>query len=115
MDSISDLPSPKYFQLELDATRKRVEERGQQKRKRTESQHTGCKCRFCQMELKQDPNRPHIHTGFPGLTGKYIYCPGEVSSLYKDQSTEKETTWNEFQGSAFYETEKKRWEVEKGK
>ncbi|KAK9517362.1 hypothetical protein VZT92_025255 [Zoarces viviparus] len=28
---------------------------------------------------------------------------------------QEETTWNEFQGSAFYETEKKRWEVEKGK
>ncbi|XP_037603582.1 uncharacterized protein LOC119475192 [Sebastes umbrosus] len=110
-----DFAATKFFQQELDATKKRVEERGQQKRKRTDSPQTGRKCRFCKMELKQGPNSPHIHTGFPGIAGKYIYCPAKVFSLYKDQGMEKEMTWKEFQVSAFYEREKKRWEVERGK
>lgn len=69
-----DFAETEFFQRELDATKKRVEERGQQKRKREESQHTGRKCRFCKMELKQGPNSPYIHAGFPGVVGKYIYC-----------------------------------------
>ncbi|XP_034419483.1 uncharacterized protein LOC117751652 isoform X1 [Cyclopterus lumpus] len=120
-----DFAGTKFFQQELYSTKKRVEERGQQKRKRTESQHTesrdtesqhtGPRCRFCRMGLKQGPNSPHIHTGFPGVTGKYVYCPAKVFSLYKDQGMEKEMTWREFQVSAFYETEKNRWAVEKRK
>ncbi|XP_067464800.1 uncharacterized protein [Thunnus thynnus] len=110
-----DFAGTEFFQRELDATKKNVEERGQQKRKRAESQHTGRKCRFCKMELKQGPNSPHIHTGFPGVVGKYIYCPAKVFSIYKDQGMGKEMTWKEFQESQFYEMERQRWEVEKGK
>lgn len=114
----NDFAQTEFFQQELHATKKRVEDRGQQKRKRTpteESQPTGRKCRFCRMELKQGPNSPHIHTGFPGVAGKYIYCPAKVFSIYKDQGMEKEMTWKEFQESAFYKSKKLRWEVEKGK
>ncbi|XP_056286499.1 uncharacterized protein LOC130204037 isoform X2 [Pseudoliparis swirei] len=114
----NDFAGTQFFQQELSATKKRVEERGQQKRKRTESQHTepqntGPRCRFCGMGLKQGPNSPHIHTGFPGVAGKYVYCPAKVLSLYRDQGMEKEMTWREFQASAFYETEKNRWAVAK--
>ena len=114
----NDFAQTEFFQQELDATKKRVEDRGQQKRKRTtteESQPTGRKCRFCRMELKQGPNSPHIHTGFPGVAAKYIYCPAKVFSIYKDQGMEKEMTWKEFQESAFYKSEKLKWEVENGK
>ncbi|XP_032365781.1 uncharacterized protein LOC116683514 [Etheostoma spectabile] len=114
----NDFAQTEFFQQELDATKKRVEDRGQQKRKRTptqEPQLTGRKCRFCRMELKQGPNSPHIHTGFPGVAGKYIYCRAKVFSIYKDQGMEKEMSWKEFQESAFYESERQRWEVEKGK
>jgi len=67
------------------------------------------------MELKQGLNSPHIHTGFPGVPGKYIYCPSKVFSIYKGQGMDKEMTWKEFQDSAFYEMEKQRWVTEKGK
>lgn len=30
------------------------------------------------MDLKQGPNSPHIHTGFPGVAGKYVYCPTKI-------------------------------------
>ncbi len=95
--------------------RKQVEERGQQKRKRSDTQHTGRLCRFCKMELKQGPNSPHIHTGFPGVPGKYIYCPAKVFSISNCQGIVKEMTWKVFQDSAFYEAEKQRWVAEKGK
>ncbi|KAI3358168.1 hypothetical protein L3Q82_003169 [Scortum barcoo] len=39
--------NPTETKEELEATKKKVEERGQQKRKRTDSQETGRKCRFC--------------------------------------------------------------------
>ncbi|KAK2856717.1 hypothetical protein Q5P01_005452 [Channa striata] len=58
---------------------------------------------------------PLIHTGFPGMVGKYIYCPSIVFSLYKDHGMEKEMTWKDFQKSPFYEMERQRWDVEKGK
>ena len=111
-----DFTETRFFQQELENTKKRVEERGQQKRKRSDSQETtGRLCRFCRKPLKQGPNSPHIHTGFPGVVGKYIYCPAKVLSLYKDQGMDKEMTWKDFKESVFYEKEKQRWEVEKGK
>ncbi|KAK2905454.1 hypothetical protein Q8A67_007253 [Cirrhinus molitorella] len=63
-----DFMETEFFQRELEATKKRVEEKGQQKRKRsdTQPQPTGRLCRFCKMELKKGPNSPHVHTGFPG-------------------------------------------------
>lgn len=110
-----DFMETEFFQRELEITKKRVEEKGQLKRKRSDTRHTGRLCRFCKMELKQGLNSPHIHTGFPGVPGKYIYCPSKVFSIYKGQGMVKEMTWKEFQDSAFYEVEKQRWVAEKGK
>ncbi|TNN25550.1 hypothetical protein EYF80_064319 [Liparis tanakae] len=76
---------------------------------------TSWKLWVASVRLKQGPNRPDIHTGFPGVAGKYVYCPAKVFSLYRDQGMEKEMTWREFQASAFYETEKNRWAVDKRK
>lgn len=87
--------------------------RWQKKRKRLDSQKTGRLCRFCHLELRQGPNSPHIHTGFPGVPGNYIYCPSKVSSLYRDKGKAKKMNWNEFQESPFYEPEKQRWVEEK--
>ncbi len=67
------------------------------------------------MELKQGPNSPHIHTDFPGVPGKYIYCPAKAFSVYKGQGMVKEMTWKKFKDFAFYETEEQRWVAEKGK
>ncbi|XP_028995810.1 uncharacterized protein LOC114848997 [Betta splendens] len=117
----ADFAKTDFFQRELDATKKKVEEKGQQKRKRTEpepplaSPSTGRRCGFCRKELKQGPNSPHIHTGFPGIAGKYIYCPAKVLSLYEDKGMEREMTWKEFQASPFFNMERERWAVEKGK
>ncbi|XP_026215335.1 uncharacterized protein LOC113161747 [Anabas testudineus] len=110
-----DFTKSQFFQRELDATKKKVEERDKQKRKRTESQPTGRKCRFCKTELKQGPNSRHIHTGFSGIAGKYIYCPAKVFSLYRDQGMEREMTWKEFQETPFYDKERQRWMGEKRK
>ncbi|KAL1268446.1 hypothetical protein QQF64_033809 [Cirrhinus molitorella] len=112
-----DFMETEFFQREPEATKKRVEEKGQQKRKRsdTQPQPTGRLCRFCKMELKKGPNSPHVHTGFPGVSGKYIYCPAKVFFIYKDQGMDKELTWKDFKDSAFYEAEKQRWIAEKGK
>lgn len=111
-----DFVETEFFHRELEATRQRVEERAQHKRKRADSQPTGTrKCRFCKLDLKQGPESPHIHTGFPGVAGKYIYCPAKVFSLYKDKGLDKEMTWREFQESPFFELEKQRWEAEKAK
>ncbi|KAK7944623.1 hypothetical protein WMY93_000351 [Mugilogobius chulae] len=104
-----DFVATEFFQRELEATRQRVEERQQQKRKREESPAPGRKCRFCKLELKQGPNSPHIHTSFPGLPGKYIYCPAKVFSAYREQGMEREMSWRQFQQSPFYEKEKERW------
>ncbi|XP_051793442.1 uncharacterized protein LOC110959929 isoform X2 [Acanthochromis polyacanthus] len=111
-----DFARTAFFQRELEATKQRVEDRVQQKRKRTDSQPTGTrKCRFCRLELKQGPDSPHIHAGFPGVAGKYIYCPAKIFSVYKDKGMDKEMTWREFQESPFFEVEKQRWEAEKRK
>ncbi|KAK7880588.1 hypothetical protein WMY93_032776 [Mugilogobius chulae] len=103
-----DFVATEFFQRELEATKQRVEERQQQKRKREESPAPGRKCRFCKLELKQGPNSPHIHTSFPGLPGKYIYCPAKVFSMYREQGMEREMSWRQFQQSPFYEKEKER-------
>nr|XP_055035494.1 uncharacterized protein LOC129423265 [Misgurnus anguillicaudatus] len=102
-----------FFQRELDATKKRVLEKMEKKRKRPDAQPASRLCRFCHLELKQGPNSPHIHTGFPGVAGKYIYCPSKVYSLYHDKGMSKEMNWMEFKQSPFYEAERQRWVAEK--
>ncbi|KAJ4939015.1 hypothetical protein JOQ06_028478 [Pogonophryne albipinna] len=97
-----DFAETAFFPRELEAMKQRVEARVQLKRKNTEPEHKGRKCGFCRKELKQGPNSPHIHTGFPGVAGK-------------DQGMEKQMTWKNFKESVFYEAEKRRWEAEKGK
>lgn len=104
-----------FFQRELEDTKKRVEEKMQKKRKMPDTQQAGRLCRFCHMVLKQGPNSPHIHTGFPGVAGKYIYCPSKVYSLYRDKGMAKEMNWNEFQKSPYYEAERQRWVEERKK
>lgn len=104
-----------FFQKELEDTKKRVEEKMQKKRKMPDTQQAGRLCRFCHMVLKQGPNSPHIHTGFPGVAGKYIYCPSKVYSLYRDKGMAKEMNWNEFQKSPYYEAERQRWVEERKK
>ncbi|KAG9355758.1 hypothetical protein JZ751_000596 [Albula glossodonta] len=42
-------------------------------------------------------------------------CPCRVLSLYRAQGMMAEMNWREFQQSAFYEAEKQRWALEKGK
>ncbi|KAI9523246.1 hypothetical protein NQZ68_029252 [Dissostichus eleginoides] len=101
-----DFAETAFFPRELEAMKQRVEARVQQKRKNAEPEHKGRKCGFCRMELKQGPNSPHIHTGFPGVAGKYVYCPAKVLSLYRDQGMEKQMTWKNFKESVFYEAEK---------
>ncbi|KAI3357221.1 hypothetical protein L3Q82_015678, partial [Scortum barcoo] len=89
------------------ATKKKVEERGQQKRKRTDSQETGCKCRFCKLELKQGPDSPHIYSGIPGVAGKYIYCPAKSVLLIQRSGDGEGNDVEKSQESAFYEMEKR--------
>uniref|UniRef100_A0A1A8N6L6 Uncharacterized protein n=1 Tax=Nothobranchius rachovii TaxID=451742 RepID=A0A1A8N6L6_9TELE len=113
--SFEDFSTTDFFQRELDATKTRVQEKTEKKRQRTESAPAGRLCRFCHMELKQGPNSPHIHTGFPGVAGKYIYCPSKVFALYQSQGMVKEMSWKEFSKSPFYEAEKQRWVEEKNK
>ncbi|KAI4799349.1 hypothetical protein KUCAC02_016981 [Chaenocephalus aceratus] len=76
---------------------------------------TGRLCRFCHQPLKQGPNSPHTHAYFPGVPGKYIYCPSRVFSLYNAQGMEKEMTWPDFQQSDFYDAERDRWIADKRK
>ncbi|KAI4790905.1 hypothetical protein KUCAC02_034326 [Chaenocephalus aceratus] len=76
---------------------------------------TGRLCRFCHQSLKQGPNSPHTHAYFPGVPGKYIYCPSRVFSLYNAQGMEKEMTWPDFQQSDFYDAERDRWIADKRK
>lgn len=113
-----DFASTAFFQRELEASKQRgaeqkrvTEER--KKRKSVELHPPGRLCRSCHLPLKQGPNSPHIHAYFPGVPGKYIYCPTKVLSMYQSQGMMGEMTWTEFQKSAFYETEKQRWMVEK--
>lgn len=103
------------FQRELKLTKRRVEDRAEKKRKLQNPQHQGRLCRFCRTELKQGPNSRHIHTGFPGVAGKYIYCPAKVLNLYNDRGMTEEMKWREFQSSAFYDMERERWAAEKQK
>lgn len=104
-----------FFQRELQLTKRRVEDKAEKKRKLSDPQPQGRICRFCRTELKQGPNSKHIHTGFPGVAGKYIYCPAKVLDLYKDRGMTKEMTWKEFQDSSFYGMEKDRWTAERKK
>ncbi|XDV45271.1 hypothetical protein PO909_013391 [Leuciscus waleckii] len=115
-----DFAETPFFQRELEASKQRgadtkrvIEERS--KRKSLVEHPTGRLCRFCHLPLKQGPNSPHIHTGFPGVTGKYIYCPAKVFSLYQAQGMSAEISWRDFQQSPFYEAEKQRWIEEKKK
>ncbi|KAJ8337534.1 hypothetical protein SKAU_G00365000 [Synaphobranchus kaupii] len=117
--SFEDFAATPFFERELEAAKqrgaewKRVAE--ERKRKSAVQLPTGRLCRFCHQPLKQGPNSPHIHTCFPGVPGKYIYCPSRVFSLYKAQGMVKEMTWMEFQQSDFYEAERDRWAAEKRK
>ncbi|KAJ8375214.1 hypothetical protein SKAU_G00057940 [Synaphobranchus kaupii] len=79
----SDFVDIPFFQRELEASKQRGAERkrvtGERgKRKSVEVQPAGRLCRFCHQPLKQGPNSPHIHTYFPGVAGKYIYCPAKT-------------------------------------
>lgn len=107
-----------FFKRELEAAKQRsaehrrlIEERG--KRKALEQHLTGRLCRFCHKPLKQGPDSPHVHTGFPGVAGKYVYCPARVFSLYQSEGMTHKMTWAEFCQSSFYEAEKERWATEK--
>ncbi len=102
----ADFAETPFFKREA---RQVMEER--RKRKTMEQHPTGRLCRFCHKPLKQGPESPHIHTGFPGVAGKYVYCPARVFSLYQTEGM----TWGEFCQSSFYEAERKRWAAEKGK
>ncbi|KAK7133574.1 hypothetical protein R3I94_015453 [Phoxinus phoxinus] len=115
-----DFAETPFFQRELEASKrrgaemKRVNEE-RSKRKSVVEHPTGRLCRFCHLPLKQGPNSPHIHAGFPGVAGKYIYCPAKVFSLYQAQGMSAEMSWRDFQQSPFYEAEKQRWVEEKKK
>lgn len=67
-----------FFQRELEATKKWVEEKPAKKSKRPDSQIAG------HMELRQGPNSPHVYTGFPGVPGKYIYTAHLKYTPYTD-------------------------------
>ncbi|RVE58524.1 hypothetical protein OJAV_G00210220 [Oryzias javanicus] len=111
-----DFSKTEFFQRELEGTQKRVEEKKQRKRKRTEAAApAGRKCSFCKLPLKQGPDSPHIHTNFPGVVGKYIYCPGKVFSLYREMGMERKMSWRSFQKSPFYKMEWQRWGVDRKK
>ncbi|TWW76467.1 hypothetical protein D4764_13G0011290 [Takifugu flavidus] len=102
-----------FFQRELEATKKRVDEKAL--RQRLGFQPPDRLCRFCHLTLKQGPNSPHIHTGFPGVAGKHIYCPSKVYSLYRDKGMAREMTWKEFVATPFFEAERRRWMEERTK
>lgn len=118
--SFEEFAATPFIQRELDASKQRgaerkrvIEERS--KRKSVVEHPAGRLCRFCHKPLKQGPNSPHIHTYFPGVAGKYIYCPAKVFSLYQAQGMTAEMSWRDFQQSPFYEAEKQRWIEEKKK
>ena len=115
-----DFAKTPFFTRELEAVKERSakyrqvkEERG--KRKADEQQPTGPLCRFCHRPMKQGPDSPHIHAGFPGVVGKYVYCPAKVLAMYRDKGMTRELSWLEFSKSPFYDMEKQRWTAEKGK
>ncbi|KAK9976755.1 hypothetical protein ABG768_021958 [Culter alburnus] len=116
----ADFAETPFFNRELQAAKQRSAEARQvmeerKKRKAMEQHPTGRLCRFCHKPLKQGPQSPHIHAGFPGVAGKYVYCPTRVFSLYQTEGMTHEMTWGEFCQSSFYEAERKRWAAEKGK
>ncbi len=104
-DSLTPKCLLKNLQRQNSSIEKKRVEKMLKKRKRPDTQQASRLCRFCHMVLKQGPNSPHIHTGFPGVAGKYIYCPSKVYSLYQDKGMAKEMKWNEFQKSPYYEAE----------
>ncbi|KAF7223217.1 uncharacterized protein [Nothobranchius furzeri] len=115
-----DFANSPFFMRELEAaklcsteTQQVMEER--KKRKAKEEHPTGRLCRFCHKPIQQGQDSPHVHTGFAGVSGKYIHCPSKVFSLYKAEGMTEEMTWRQFCQSSFYETEKKRWAAEKQK
>ncbi|KAG9328834.1 hypothetical protein JZ751_010225 [Albula glossodonta] len=78
-----------FLQWELEAAKQREKERKRVKeetgkKRSAELQPTGRLCRFCHLRLKQGPTRPYIHTGFPGVAGKYIYCVMQTSEAGSD-------------------------------
>nr|XP_024002202.1 uncharacterized protein LOC112080610 isoform X2 [Salvelinus alpinus] len=85
--SFDDFASTEFFQRELKATKERVAQK-KPKTKSADLQPSRNMCRFCHLQMKQGPNSPHIHTGFPGVTGKYVYCPAKVFSMYQSQGME---------------------------
>lgn len=118
--TFEEFAASSFFERELEGARQRGAEhkrvlKERAKRKAEASTPTGRLCRFCHLPLKQGPDSPHIHTGFPGVSGKYIYCPSKVLSIYRTQGMTKELTWMEFQRSAFYEAERDRWVNERDK
>ncbi len=113
--TFEEFSQTEFFQRELQLTKSRVEDKAEKKRKLSDPQPQGRMCRFCHKELKQGPNSKHIHTGFSGVAGKYIYCPAKVLALYKDKGMTAEMTWGEFQESPFYDMEKQRWTAERKK
>ncbi|KAK9969819.1 hypothetical protein ABG768_027966 [Culter alburnus] len=50
------MPFEEFFQKELEATKKRVEEKMQKKRKIPDTQQAGCLCRFCHMGMAKEMN-----------------------------------------------------------
>ncbi|KAL7388403.1 hypothetical protein ABVT39_013076 [Epinephelus coioides] len=118
--SFQDFAASPFFERELEAAKQRsaewrkvAEERA--KRKSEVQLPKGRLCRFCHRPLKQGPDSPHIHTSFPGVPGKYIYCPSRVFSLYKEQGMVRKMSWRDFQQSAFFMAERDRWVAEKRK
>ncbi|KAK0150125.1 hypothetical protein N1851_009109 [Merluccius polli] len=110
--SEDDFAATPFYQRELESLKERGAERKRVKEERSKiktEQHTfGHLCRFCHQPLKQGPTSPHIHTTFPGVTGKYIYCPQKVLSLYRTQGMTETMTWRDFQQSKHYGAEKQR-------
>ncbi len=90
-----DFAGTSFFQRELEASKQRGAERKRvteerSKRKSAVEHPTGRLCRFYHLPLKQGSNSPQIHIVFPGVAGKYIYCPAKVFSLYQAQGMSAE-------------------------
>ncbi len=115
----ADFAETPFFKRELQAAKQRSAEARQvmeerRKRKAMEQHPTGRLCRFCHKPLKQGPESPHIHTGFPGVAGKYVYCPARVFSLYQTDGMTHEMTWESSVSLPFMRLKGKRWAAEKG-
>ncbi|RVE64370.1 hypothetical protein OJAV_G00125310 [Oryzias javanicus] len=117
--AFADFAVTPFFNRELEAAKQRSDEskkvlEERKKRKAVEQPPSGRLCRFCHRPLRQGPGSPHVHTGFPGVPGKYVYCPSKVLSLHQAKGMTHEMSWEEFSQSPFYEAEKIRW-TRKGK